>query len=836
MPHTFRFGLRFKITAYISLVVILTAAILGWFLIRRQVREIAGHLKEKGAVLGRNVASASEYGVLTGNDTIIKNIIAGVAKERDVVYCIIYNSEGKPLASTTKLPRNIKGISPTAAYEVSERALKTDSLLIQSFTEDERKTPVYDVDAPIVIEKIPSRSGEEVILGVGENLGAESVQEKIGVARIGISLEEMNKEIVSARRTIAEVTLTVAMLAIAVTVFLVRLIVNPVQQLAAATQRVASGDLDTSVSIKTNDEIGELGLSFNKMTGDLKRYRDELREYSRTLEQKVEERTKALRLTNEELYRTNQQLQAVSKMKSEFLANMSHELRTPLNAIIGFSEILCDQSFGVLNEKQSAYAENVVISGKHLLHLINEILDLAKVESGKMDLHLETFSVIPVMTEIVSFARSLAAKKSISVRQHFSPKLVTITADLKKFKQIFYNLLSNAIKFTADGGTVEVSTECVGDFEMSEGDQFILRRYAEFCVRDNGIGIEETDQERIFEEFQQVDGSDARQYEGTGLGLALTRKLVELHGGSIWVESEKHKGSAFYWTIPITETDIAAGAPEEAATVREERNRGKHAEVAPTRSRIALVVDDDPHSAELLKTYLEDEGYRVFTAANGEDTLKLARSVEPSVIMLDIILPDRDGWQILHELKSAKETADIPVIIASVLQDEVTGTDLGASGYVVKPISREELRARLHALDNGRREEPVSGVLVVDTDRNFVDLLGSLMEGRSFSVYRAYSGIQGIESVLKNRPDLVFLNVDLPDISGIEFVEFLKMDEHTKDIPVIVVSARELTEEEKSALDGKIESISRKSRDGGYEFLSEIRQAERLIRPRKETV
>jgi signal transduction histidine kinase/CheY-like chemotaxis protein len=835
-PHMFAVGLRFKITAYISLIVILTAAVLGWFLVRRQVHEISGHLKEKGAVLGRNVASASEYGVLTGNNTIIDNIIDGLVKEKDVVYCIIYNIDGKPLATTKTLPRHISGVSPTAAYEITERALKTDSLLIQSYTKDERETPVYDIAAPIIMEKTPSLSGEEVILGVGEHGGAEPIQEKIGVARIGISLEEMNKEISLARRTIAGVTLSVALLAIVVTIFLVRLIVNPIRQLAAATQRVASGDLDKPVSIKTNDEIGELGSSFNKMTEDLKRYRNELKEYNRTLEHKVEERTKALRLMNEELYRANRQLEAVSKMKSEFLANMSHELRTPLNAIIGFSEVLCEQAFGNLNDKQLKYANNVVNSGKHLLHLINEILDLAKVESGKMDLHLEVFAVNNAIAELVAFAQALASKKEITIRRRFSPKLLTINADLKKFKQIFYNLLSNAIKFTPEGGTVEIITDCVGDFEMSGSDQFVHRRYAEFCVKDNGIGISEEDKERIFKEFQQVDGSYSRQYEGTGLGLALTKKLVELHGGSIWVESERGRGSAFYFTIPIAETDLSVRQEDAGEAVADTGALAYYSSsLSSEKGGVVLVVDDDPQSTELLKMYLQEAGYRVVVSASGNEALRLAQTLKPSAITLDIILPDKDGWQTLRELKADSRTAGIPVIIVSVLQDDRSGADLDVAGYLVKPFSRADLLGRLESVLESQSNGHEANVLIVDSDIHFATLLSSQLEGRSFSVSQANSGLQGLEAILKRKPDLIFLDIGLTDISGIELIEFLRMDENTKDIPIIAVTEHELSEVEKQALDGKIEAVAKKSTYADYNFMSEIMRIEHIIKTRKET-
>ncbi len=821
----FRLGLRFKITVYISLLVVLTATVLGWFLVRRQVREISRHLQEKGAVLARNVASASEYGVLTGDQTIFTSIIQGLVQEPDVAYGIIYNVNGKALASTPKTPRHLGGISPATAYEVTDRAIKADKLLIQSFAEHETKTPVYDIAAPIVTKKAPSLSGEEVIFEVGDKSGSEGISEKIGVARIGISLDTMNQEISRARRTITYVTVMVVLIVIAMTVVLVGLIVNPVQQLVEATERVASGNLDTPVIIHTNDEIGDLGASFNKMTEDLKRYRNELRNYSRTLEQKVEERTKALRLTNEELQRTNQQLEAVSKLKSEFLANMSHELRTPLNAIIGFSEILCDRSFGELNEKQFKYAQNVVVSGKHLLQLINEILDLAKVESGKMDLHLETFGVSGVLTEIANFARGLASKKEITIKPRFSPKLVTVTADPKKFKQIFYNLLSNAIKFTPNDGEIEISSDVVGDFEMADDDQFIVRRYAEFCVKDNGIGIDPADQDRIFQEFQQVDGSHSRQYEGTGLGLALTKKLVDLHGGSIWLESEKGKGSSFYFTIPISETDVdeprrTSPAVISAAFSNDVKNGNAH--------NVALVVEDDLHSFELMSAYLEEAGYRVVHAASGKEVLQTVRSIRPAIIILDIILPGKDGWEILRELKADPEINDIPVVITSVLADEETGFAMGAADYIVKPISRENLQTRLRRLWSAAAQRQISNVLIIDSDVEFVDFLGSMLGGEPFVVTRAYSGLQGIEYASKQKPDLIFLELMLPDINGFEVVEFLKMDDATKDIPIIVMSGRDLIEEERIVLNGKIEAAARKGRYEKTDFLNEIKRLERL--------
>ena len=831
-PPKLRLGLRFKITAYISFIVILTATVLGWFLVRREVDGLAEQLKEKGAVLGRNVASASEYGVLTGDERIFESIIAGLVQETDVAYCMIYDNDGRPLANTPVLPHHIDGIFLASASVVSENALRTDTLRIQSFTKDERRTPVYDIAVPIFTRRSPARSGEEFIFGMVDAAPVKEVTERIGVARIGISLEAMNEAVAEARRTITEVTALVVLLAIGATWFLVRFIVNPVRQLVAATERVADGILDEPVRIGTNDEIGDLGASFNKMTLDLKRYRTEIEEYSRTLKQKVEARTKALRLMNEELHKTNRELERVSKHKSEFLANMSHELRTPLNAIIGFSEILFDQSFGKLNEKQMNYAQNVAVSGKHLLQLINEILDLAKVESGKMSLQLDTFPISGAIAEITGLAKGLAAKKEIEIRQRLSPKLTSITADRKKFKQIFYNLLSNAIKFTRVGGWVEISTDVVGDFGLSVGDEFVLKRNAEFCVRDNGVGIDKADQEKIFQEFQQVDGSVSREYEGTGLGLALTKKLVELHGGSLWVESEKDKGSSFYFTIPMAEKEMRPPTEGEADRAKAEV-AAPAAEGGGPEKNTVLVVEDDVQSFELIAAHLEDAGYHVVHAATGEQALQLAHLIQPTIIALDIILPGRDGWSVLQELKAQPDTAHIPVMIISVLQDEETAFSLGAADYIVKPISRTALLGRVERLREISARERISSILIMDSDKDFVDVLSDMLESESFSVFRAYTGLQGIEFASKEKPDLIFLDLMLPDISGFEVIEFLKMNEPTRDIPIIVATDKDLSDEEKSLLNGKIEAAAKKGHHGKQDFLGEIKRVERLATARK---
>ncbi|MDI6784995.1 MAG: ATP-binding protein, partial [bacterium] len=306
-------------------------------------------------------------------------------------------------------------------------------------------------------------------------------------------------------------------------ILIVHYLIKPVNELRRGAEQIASGKLDVRIATHTNDELSELATAFNTMAEQLqKSYSD--------LEQKVKERTAELEFAN-------LRLRKADRLKSEFLANMSHELRTPLNSILGFSELLKEPAFGPLTEKQFEYLNNIASSGRHLLELINDILDLAKVDAGKIELHLEPLPIVQLLDEVQSIVRSIAKEKNIRVLRELPPDLTTIPVDHSRFKQIMYNLLSNALKFTPENGTVTITANPEKDA-------------VRISVQDTGIGIAEEDQARIFNEFEQVDGSRARKYEGTGLGLALTKRLVELHGGNIWVESEIGKGTKFTFTIP----------------------------------------------------------------------------------------------------------------------------------------------------------------------------------------------------------------------------------------------------------------------------------------------
>jgi signal transduction histidine kinase len=396
----------------------------------------------------------------------------------------------------------------------------------------------YEVTFPVRTQAI-KREREEIGLMIDEPPGAAAAgaDKSIGLAEVGMSLSQkrVNATINNIYRNIALLTLLVILAGIAVTVLLVKVIAGPINELAGAAKHIAEGDLTSQVAVKSRDEIGELATSFNRMAEAIQQREGALRSHAEQLNRLNHQLVEQQR----QLQEINAQLAAASQHKSQFLANMSHELRTPLNAIIGFSGILLNPALGqVSDEERQEFLGNIVASGKHLLDLINEILDLSKIEAGKMTLSRDRFSVREILEAVRQTVEPLAEKKRITLTTEVDPALTSLTADETKFRQILYNLLSNAIKFTPEAGQVRLRARAEND-------------RAEFSVTDTGIGIQPKDLSRIFEAFEQVEMSAERRFEGTGLGLPLAKKLVELQDGRIWVESEVGKGSTFSFVLPM---------------------------------------------------------------------------------------------------------------------------------------------------------------------------------------------------------------------------------------------------------------------------------------------
>ncbi len=524
----------------------------------------------------------------------------------------------------------------------------------------------------------------------------------------------------------------------------------------------------------------------------------------------------------------NLELEDASRMKSEFLANMSHELRTPLNAIIGFSEVLRDGLIGELTAQQRGFMSDIFSSGNHLLSLINDILDLSKVEAGKMTLELEPVNLAGLFGNSLSIVREKAASRQIHVQLDIAPELETLQADSRKLKQIVYNLLSNAVKFSVAGGEVTVSVVPVTRDQMEDlsprwkSRAFPLpsEEFTDFIrisVTDGGIGMAPEGLEQLFKPFSQIDSGLARKFEGTGLGLVMVKLLAELHGGTVAVESAVDQGSRFTVWIPRREL---VGEALDTAVIPTARLT----EISGVRT--ALIVEDDYKSAELIRLQLEAEGFEVLHAASAEAALGLAVQQPLALITLDIMLPNMDGWDFLARIKQINALKRVPVVIISIVADVNKGFSLGAAAVMQKPMSRQDLYDSL--LDLGLL--PVSRgkllkVLVVDDDVKSVDLAVVRLTNMANTVLRAYGGADAIEMARRELPDVIVLDLMMPDVSGFDVVSALQERPETARIPILIVTSKQITDEDRSKLRGHVSTIMQKGGFDAERFTSEVRRA-----------
>lgn len=542
----------------------------------------------------------------------------------------------------------------------------------------------------------------------------------------------------------------------------------------------------------------------------------ELEELNTNLEKKVLQRTEELEKTNKELERMNQ-------LKGRFISNISHELRTPLNSILGFSNVLIEKTFGSLTINQERYLRNIYSAGKHLLELINNVLDIAKIEAGKYEMVYETFLVNDLIEEVLSIMNSFAENKFIEISVQKDENIDKITADRVKVKQILYNLLSNAIKFTPEGGKAGLmitqdngETDNAGIWNQSKSE------FINFSVWDTGVGIGPGDLERIFDEFEQADTTLSREHSGAGLGLALSKKLTELHGGELTVKSSLGAGSTFVFTIPAV-SSVEVFQPEEHEAVG--LNFPWMKEEAP----LILVVEDDPATIELLTLHLSQAGYKIAHAFNGEEAIEKACTIKPFAITLDVMLPKKDGWEVLQALKSDSQTADIPVIIHSIVDNKDLAFALGATDYLLKPLDKGALLNKLDEINiaKGKLTIPTS-ILVIESDESVTKYFKEIFEPQGFLIYSASEGKRGINLAAALRPSLILMDIVLPDMLGFDVIKELKETHSTKDIPIFMLTERDITVEDRISLVGKIERIVKKHAFDTNELIGHIKELEIL--------
>ncbi len=502
-----------------------------------------------------------------------------------------------------------------------------------------------------------------------------------------------------------------------------------------------------------------------------------------------------------ELQDKGEELAAASQHKSQFLANMSHELRTPLNAIIGVTEMLQEDARDLKREDEFEPLDRVLRAARHLLALINDILDLSKIEAGKMELHLELFPVMPLVEDVVKTIQPLAEKSGNELAVSCAEEVGTIRADQTRVRQALLNLLSNANKFT-ERGRVTVAVHRVAE----ESGEWIT-----MTVTDTGIGMTPEQVSRLFQDFVQADTSTTRKYGGTGLGLAISKRFCQMMGGDITVESEAGRGSTFAIRLPV-EIVAAQPVPLTRAAVP-----GAQAQATPE-SPVVLVVDDDITVREMTQRYLAREGFSVITADGGREGLRLARELRPLAVTLDLIMPDIDGWTVLAAIKGDPALADIPVILMSIVDEKNRGYSLGAADYLVKPVNRERLSEVLRGIVG-----PAGGsVLLVDDDDIIRRGLSQGLEKEGWVVTEAENGRAALARLGASRPDAIVLDLMMPEMDGFEFLEELRHSAEWRNIPVVVVTAKDLTEDDHRRLNGEVERVLQKDAPTRDEMLRAV--------------
>jgi PAS domain S-box-containing protein len=507
--------------------------------------------------------------------------------------------------------------------------------------------------------------------------------------------------------------------------------------------------------------------------------------------------------TEELMLQAKEQAERTSKFKDQFLSTMSHELRTPLNAVLGFSDLLVDERYGPLNEKQRRYIGHIHTGGKHLLTLISDILDLSKIEAGRMELALENLLVQGAFAEVLGVMQPLADKKSQVLSTNVEGRLV-VRADATRFKQVLMNLLGNAVKFTPNGGRIEVAARADGAKVRVE-------------VRDNGPGIPAEEQRRIFEAFYRLQES-GKKTEGTGLGLAITQRLIELHGGELSLQSDGSHGSCFYFSLPAARSADEA-SPRKTESVPRSSN--------PSR---VLVIEDDRVTAHLIQTQLTSAGYFVTVCEEPQNALAIAAQLQPNAITLDIVMKPKNGWEILTQLKRDSRTAQIPLIVVSIIDQPSMGALLGADEYLVKPVDKPTLLGAIaRHISKRPASRPGRSILVVEDDAPTREFIAEMLSGQGFLVTTAADGAQARAQVAASLPEIVILDMMLPEVSGFELLGEWRASLRTAGLPVFVLTSKDLSQEEQSYLRNHAEALLHKQQPWHEDLL---KQLDRVIVPR----
>ena len=775
--------------------------------LRHETNILESETRLRGSSLAAGLAIISGEAMRTFSDFQLEENLDQFAKLKDVRYALILNQDGRIVASTDP---SQNGLTPDDPINMSAQEASAERSRNLEFEGEE----VLDVSQPILV-----------------------AGRRLGTVRIGLGLDALHQALAQSRRYLQGLTLLLLSGAIIFAALLARRFTRPLLRLATTARQVAGGDLQARAKEDSNDELGLLGKTINRMATRLQTMLEREKTARKQLQMRVHNllefagRVQAGDLTGEaptgeddemgqltmavnemvrhlriileeersmrdnleksraELEAANDKLKELDLMKSEFLNTVSHELRTPLTSIKAFAEILLD-NVGEDVETQTEFLEIINKESDRLTRLINNLLDLSRIEAGRMKWDSEQLDLHEIAESALMALRGSAEKKGLIVEADLEEDLPTV-GDKDKLIQVITNLLGNAIKFTSEGGKIVV---------RAHRKDLLTARIE---VADSGVGIAPEFHESIFEKFSQVDSSETRDIKGSGLGLPIARSIAEHHGGKLFVESEAGVGSTFIVELPLH-------VEEEAAEESQETKKPVPVDLTP--GQTVLVVDDEPSIRRFLRHILEAEGFLVIESRSGEDAVAIARRELPALVLLDLVLPDIDGFEVLSRLKDKVETEDIPVIILSIIEDEERCFRLGASDYLPKPINRERLVDRVSSLIAlGKRDERDGPyrILAVDDDDSVLKALSTILRNHGFEVEIARNGKEGLEKAQANPPDLVILDLMMPIMTGHEVLLALKQNSNTAEIPVMILTAAE-PDERIRALQGGAESLMTK--------------------------
>lgn len=596
------------------------------------------------------------------------------------------------------------------------------------------------------------------------------------------------------------VSLVILLIGILVAYRFVNSSLSQFEKLNVGAEAIAAGDLHHRIKINTDDEIEELSEAFNQMAISLEKQKEN---YLDALEQLKEKK--------KELEVSNLHLKEASQLKSEFLANMSHELRTPMNTIIGYTSIILDGIYGELSGKQESSLKKIYQNARNLSHLIDDILNLSKIDAGKMPIFTERFFIKEVIKEALSPYKSRISEKGLDLNLNIKSN-IEIETDRSKVKQVLTHLINNAVKFTNEGG---ITISC----EKSKTDD-----YLKITVNDTGIGIEEESLSKIFEEFRQLDGSYTREYGGTGLGLSIVKKILDMIEAKITVKSKVNEGSTFNIFLPIRlERQFLTSTPVKPELKPDEKDKTNESEdtkeIEDVTKKVILVIDDEPDVIEMMKDTVKRTSYRVVGSNSGDEGVKLARKIRPYLITIDINIPGKNGWEVIKELKRDPITLDIPIFIISIADEKAKGFSMGVTEYFVKPIDRNLLLRRLAVLSRIRGKR----ILVIDDDHYFLENFFYILREHGFILTSCDNGTEGMEKLKTEKPDLLILDIMMPKFSGYDVLDAMEKKNLSKDVPVIILTAKELTRYEHEELSKRVVTIIKKTGISREELLPRLR-------------